>query len=70
MDLAKLLQDAVKSDGRTRYRIAKDAGVPYSAVHRLESGQRAVRLDYAGRLMDVLGLSVVKSKRKAAGNGK
>jgi len=70
MDLAKILRQAVKADGRTRYRIAKDAGLPYSAVHRLESGQRAVSLDYAGRLMAVLGLTVTRSERKAGDDAK
>ncbi len=64
-DLIEIIRRAIEKDSRTLYRIAKDAGLPYGTVHRFARKERTeLGLRTASALCDVLGLRLVKDKRK------
>ncbi len=53
------LRQAIRDSGLSLYRIAKDAKVPYSAVHDFATNEdRDIGLRYAGPVAAVLGLSL------------
>jgi DNA-binding Xre family transcriptional regulator len=59
VDLAKVIQRAIKRDGRSLYRLAIDAGLPYATVHRFANGEReGITLHTASRLCEPLGLEL------------
>ncbi len=62
-DLISIMRKAIWQDRRTLYRIAKDAGLPYSTVHRFATEDRSeLGLRTASILCHTLGLRLVKSK--------
>ncbi len=62
-DLISIMRKAIRQDGRTLYRIAKDAGLPYSTVHRFASEDRSeLGLRTASALCDTVGLKLIKTK--------
>ncbi len=64
-DLIKVLQKAIKDDGRTLYAVAKDAGLRYSVVHRFARGERVgISLVTAAKLCQTLGLELQAVKRR------
>ncbi len=64
-DLITVLRNAIERDPRTLYRLAKDAELRYSVVHRFATEERtAVGLVTAAKLCDVLGLELRPAKRK------
>ena len=64
-DLIKILRTAIERDGRTLYRIAKDAGMPYGGLHRFVTAERtAINLVTAAKLCRVLGLELRPVRRK------
>ena len=57
--ITDVLRDAIERSGLTRYRIAKETGVPESNLRRFVRGEMSVRLDKADRLAAYLGLRLV-----------
>ncbi len=62
--MTDVLKAAIEESGLTRYRIAKDTGIPDPSLWRFVQGETSLRLDKADVLADYLGLELVK-KRKA-----
>ncbi len=54
--LTDVLRAAIERSGLTRYRIAKETGIPESNLRRFARGEMSVRLDKADRLAAYLGL--------------
>jgi len=67
-DLIECLQRAIHDDGRTLYRLAKDADLRYSVVHRFATGERiGINLVTAAKLCHVLRLELRPKTRAAKG---
>ena len=63
MNLAAQLREAIRTSGLTRNRLAKLAGVRYSALWRfLEDDSRDPTLSTASKLCTVLGMRLTKPK--------
>ena len=63
-ELAKVIRKAIQQDERSLYRIAIDAGLPYSTVHRFSVGEREdLILGTAWKICKALGLEL-RPKRK------
>jgi len=58
-ELARVIRQAMK--GFSLYRVAKDSGVAYQAVHRFAHGGD-LRLETASRICKALGLELVQRK--------
>jgi hypothetical protein len=56
--LAKQLQAALRSCGRSVSAIAQSSGVPQPVVQRFVTGERGITLETAGKLAAYLGLSL------------
>jgi len=54
--ITEVLRAAIEKSGLTRYRIAKETGIPESNLRRFVQGEMSVRLDNADRLAAYLGL--------------
>ena len=54
------LRRAIRDSGVTLYRVAKDSGVSYPAVHRFVSGKRSLSLDAVDKLCKYLGLKLTR----------
>ena len=61
-DLAAEIRAAFKATGMTRLALSKHSGVSYAVVHRFIAGERDLTLRTASKLMDVLGLRLVKGR--------
>lgn len=62
-DLISIMRKAIRQDGRTLYKLAKDAKLPYSTVHRFASEDRSeLGLRTASLLCHTLGLRLVRTK--------
>jgi plasmid maintenance system antidote protein VapI len=57
------LLDAIKASGESLYRIAKDAGLPYSRVHDFANGKGDVSIDNAEKLCEYFGLELRPERR-------
>ena len=57
--MTDVLKAAIERSGLTRYRIARDAGIPDSCLLRFMAGETSLRLDKADRLAAYLGLRLV-----------
>ena len=58
-DLATVIQRAIKRDGRSLYKLAIDAELPYATVHRFANGEREdIVLHTASKLCGVLRLEL------------
>ncbi len=64
--ISERLRKAITSCGVSRYRLAKDTGISESALSRFVSGKRGLDLASAGKLMDRLGMTLMR-KRKITG---
>jgi plasmid maintenance system antidote protein VapI len=65
VSLEDLIREAARESGLSVYRIAKDAQVDQPTLHKFLNGSRGnLRLDVAGRLFRVLGLKVVRNRRR------
>src|SRR5438128_3218523 len=68
-NLAKLVDDIVaaietaEKAGRSRYAIAKSAGVAYSVISRLISRERGVSIDTLEKLASELGYDIALQKQ-------
>jgi transcriptional regulator with XRE-family HTH domain len=56
--ITEVLRAAIERSGLTRYRIAKETGIPESNLRRFARGEMSVRLDKADRLAAYLGLQL------------
>lgn len=64
-DMIDAIRTAIRTDGRTLYRIAKDAKLPYATVHRFARSERTdLVLTTAARLCKTLGLELTKRKAR------
>jgi transcriptional regulator with XRE-family HTH domain len=50
------LREAIRSSGKTHYRIAKDSGVGPDIVARFAQGKRDVRAETFAKIAEALGL--------------
>jgi hypothetical protein len=55
------LRAAIADSGRSLYRVAKDAGVDYSILHRFMASGRGLAIGTLDRLCQCLGLELKKS---------
>lgn len=62
MNVETELLRAVKRDPRSRYRLAKDAGIAVAQLQRFESGERSITIGTASKLCKVLGLELRPTK--------
>ena len=61
------IRQAIRADGRSLYRLAKDAGVDVAQIQRFVKGEQTFRLPTAEKLCGVLGLDlcrVIQTKRR------
>jgi DNA-binding Xre family transcriptional regulator len=59
MTISKQLKEAIQKSDQTFYRIAKDAGVNWSALQRFITGERPnIRIDTVDRLCEYFGLEL------------
>lgn len=66
VDLAVQLREAIRASGLTRNRLAKLAGVRYSALWRfLEDDNRDPTLSTASKICTVLGMRLTKPKTRS-----
>lgn len=66
VDLAAQLREAIRASGLTRNRLAKLAGVRYSALWRfLEDDSRDSTLSTASKICTVLGMRLTKPKTRS-----
>jgi hypothetical protein len=60
-DIIDVIRKAIRTDGRTLYRIAKDAKLPYATVHRFAREERTdLGLRTAAKLCKALDLVLQK----------
>lgn len=57
--LTDAIRAAIERSGVTRYRIAKETGIPEGNLGRFLRGEMSIRLDKADRLAAYLGLRLV-----------
>jgi hypothetical protein len=55
-----VLRRAVRDTGETLYRVSKDSGVSYAALHRFMSGQSSLALEGVDKLCAYLGLTLTR----------
>lgn len=63
MDVRAEIRRALKRSGKTRYWLAKQAGIPVGTVYAYLGKEQDMGGRYIGRLMDVLGLKIVPRGR-------
>lgn len=66
VELVDALKRAIIDSGLTHYRIAKDAGVTPDVIDRFVRGERDLRLETAGKIAAVLGMTLKPRGRKPA----
>ncbi len=57
-DLVETLKQAIVNSEMSRYEIARRAGVSQAIISRFVNGERGIKLETAGKLASVLGLSL------------
>ena len=62
--ISETLRDALRGDGRTMYRLSKDANVDAAVLSRFLSGERDVSLRVMDRLCRALGLELRPTRRR------
>jgi transcriptional regulator with XRE-family HTH domain len=55
------IRDAIQASGTTRYSLAKQVGIPESALSRFMRGKQGLTLATLDKLADLLGLEIVTS---------
>jgi DNA-binding phage protein len=63
-ELVNAIRKAIETSGKTRYRIAKEAGVAQSQLSRLMSGERDLRVETLERLSHYLDLEIIIRPRR------
>ncbi|HEY2838380.1 MAG TPA: helix-turn-helix transcriptional regulator [Pirellulales bacterium] len=61
--LPDALRSAIEASGISSYELGKLSGVDQSAIRRFMSGERDLRLEFAGKLATVLRLSLVQDRK-------
>ena len=61
--LSGVVQRAIRADGRSLYRIAKDSDVAVAVLQRFMSGERGITLRTADRICPVIGLELRPVKK-------
>ena len=56
------LRHAIADSGVTLYRVSKDSGVSYAAIHRFMAGTHDLKLGTVDKLAAYLGLKLTQSK--------
>jgi ribosome-binding protein aMBF1 (putative translation factor) len=62
--MPEIIREAMRRDGRTRYRLAKDSGVDQAVLGRFIKGERDLNLRTADKVCKALGLKLVKERRR------
>ncbi len=63
MKLSEQLKQAITASGKSRYKIAKEAGIDYYALARFLDEDRDIRLSTVQKLADLFGMRLTKPKR-------
>lgn len=64
-ELLKVIRQAIKASGQTRYRISKETGIAQSNLSRLMSGETGLSVETIERLAEYLQLEItVRPKRR------
>ena len=58
------LKKAINESGLSRFEIARRSGVEESALSRFVNGKRSLVIESVDRLADVLGLSLISTKKR------
>jgi len=58
------MHQAFRESGITRADLARQAELPYAIVHGLMEGDRDIRVSSAVKIAKVLGLTLLKDKRR------
>jgi transcriptional regulator with XRE-family HTH domain len=58
------VRERIRKDGRPLREIARDANVAHSALVRFMNGTRSISFETACRLMEAVGLKIVKGRSK------
>jgi hypothetical protein len=58
------IREAFKESGMTVYRLAKNSGVPQPVVSRFINRKRGITLDTASKLVTILGLELIQTKKR------
>ena len=61
--LSSVIERTIRADGRSLYRIAKDADVAVAVLQRFMSGERGITLRTADRICPVIGLELRPVKK-------
>ena len=64
MKVSEALIEAIENSDQTLYRMAKDAGVGYSVLHRFARGERSLNLDSVDKLVEYFGIKLSKPKKR------
>jgi len=56
------LQEAIRTSGKSLYRVAKDSGVGAAQLGRFMSGKRGLSLDSLDKIFDALELQIVSKQ--------
>lgn len=69
-ELLDAIREAIESSGKTRYRIAKEAGIAQSQLSRLMSGETGLSVESVEKLAGHLGLEIIiRPKRRRRKKG-
>ena len=63
-ELTSAIRRAALASGKSAYALAREAGTSYAAMWTFMRGKGGLRLAAAGRLAHVLGLRIVRGKRR------
>jgi hypothetical protein len=58
--VSEQIREAVWDSGKSLYRVCKDTGISYAALHRFAHGRTVLRMDLLDRLCSYLGLRLTK----------
>jgi len=60
------LKEAIRTSGKTLYRIGKDSSVGTDSLYRFMSGERGLSLDAVDRIFESLRLKIVREEGEQA----
>lgn len=69
MRFMRSLRTAIKTSGRTRYRLSKDARVAESVLSRFMSGETSLAIETAERVAGALGFEIVLRRKRRGRKG-
>jgi hypothetical protein len=59
-DMSESLRQAVRDSGKTLYRVSKDTGISWQALHRFMRGRTGLRMDLLDKLCRYLRLRLAE----------